>query len=196
VPPVGRGARFPPPHPLWLALSLWLQYLVRPPLNSILSSFPRITKLLEDEVEQDEVFWNQDALKEDEEDDNYEEEQDAGDEFDSDFGEDESEPDDEPEKEVRERLPIKKRLIFPGKTMKKINAKKKKKVVPKLEDDSKTDKYSDQQSPSKQTDIPDELETGEKTIRKSTRTSVIVRQAEREAIRAEKEATMKVVCPH
>jgi vacuolar protein sorting-associated protein 72 len=80
--------------------------------------------------------------------------------------------------------------------MKKINAKKKKKVVPKLEDDSKTDKYSDQQSPSKQTDIPDELETGEKTIRKSTRTSVIVRQAEREAIRAEKEATMKVVCPH
>jgi vacuolar protein sorting-associated protein 72 len=153
----------------------------------------RITKLLEDEVEQDEVFWNQDALKEDEEDDNYEEEQDAGDEFDSDFGEDESEPDDEPEKEVRERLPIKKRLIFPGKTMKKINAKKKKKVVPKLEDDSKTDKYSDQQSPSKQTDIPDELETGEKTIRKSTRTSVIVRQAEREAIRAEKEATMKPV---
>jgi hypothetical protein len=91
VPPVGRGARFPPPHPLWLALSLWLQYLVRPPLNSILSSFPRITKLLEDEVEQDEVFWNQDALKEDEEDDNYEEEQDAGDEFDSDFGEDVSE---------------------------------------------------------------------------------------------------------
>jgi vacuolar protein sorting-associated protein 72 len=77
--------------------------------------------------------------------------------------------------------------------MKKINAKKKKKVVPKLEDDSKTDKYSDQQSPSKQTDIPDELETGEKTIRKSTRTSVIVRQAEREAIRAEKEATMKPV---
>uniref|UniRef100_A0A0E0ART5 Vps72/YL1 C-terminal domain-containing protein n=1 Tax=Oryza glumipatula TaxID=40148 RepID=A0A0E0ART5_9ORYZ len=152
----------------------------------------RITKLLEDEVEQDEVFWNQDALKEDEEDDNYEEEQDAGDEFDSDFGEDESEPDDEPEKEVRERLPIKKRLIFPGKTMKKINAKKKKKVVPKLEDDSKTDKYSDQQSPSKQADIPDELETGEKIIRKSTRTSVIVRQAEREAIRAEKEATMKV----
>ncbi|XP_006659017.1 SWR1 complex subunit 2 [Oryza brachyantha] len=153
----------------------------------------RITKLLEDEAEQDDVFWNQDALKEEENDDNYEEEQDAGDEFDSDFGEDESEPDDdEPEKEVRERLPIKKRLIFPGKTMKKTNVKKKKKVVPKLEDDSKTDKSSDQQSPSKQADVPDELET-EKTIRKSTRTSVIVRQAEREAIRAEKEATMKPI---
>uniref|UniRef100_A0A0D9X3E0 Vps72/YL1 C-terminal domain-containing protein n=1 Tax=Leersia perrieri TaxID=77586 RepID=A0A0D9X3E0_9ORYZ len=152
----------------------------------------RITKLLEDEVEQDEVFWNQDALKEDENDDNYEEEQDAGDEFDSDFGEDEPEPDDEPENEVRERLPIKKRLLFPGKTMKKINAKKKKKVVAKPEDDSKTDKSPDQQRPSNQTDIPDELET-EKTIRKSTRTSVIVRQAEREAIRAEKEATMKPV---
>jgi vacuolar protein sorting-associated protein 72 len=78
----------------------------------------RITKLLEDEAEQDEVFWNQDALKDvgvapslppsfafsllgfffsfplfllpsqEEDDDNYEEEQDAGDEFDSDFGED------------------------------------------------------------------------------------------------------------
>ncbi|KAL5222237.1 hypothetical protein ABZP36_026950 [Zizania latifolia] len=151
----------------------------------------RITKLLEDDVEQDEVFWNQDALKEEDDDDNYEEEQDAGDEFDSDFGEDESEPDDEPEQEVRERLPIKKRLVFPGKTMKKINAKKKK-VVSKLEDDSKTDRSSDQPSPSKQADVPEELET-EKTIRKSTRTSVIVRQAEREAIRAEKEATMKPI---
>jgi vacuolar protein sorting-associated protein 72 len=90
----------------------------------------RITKLLEDEIEQDEVFWNQDALKDvgcspplflpfswaaaahgelrdccccaciylqflsahvlllspqEDNDDNYEEEQDAGDEFDSDF---------------------------------------------------------------------------------------------------------------
>lgn len=74
--------------------------------------------------------------------------------------------------------------------MKKVNAKKKK-VIPTLEDEGKTDKSSDKPSPSKQADIPDELET-EKTIRKSTRTSVIVRQAEREAIRAEKEATVKV----
>ncbi|XP_025820955.1 SWR1 complex subunit 2 [Panicum hallii] len=144
----------------------------------------RITKLLEDEIEQDEVFWNQDALKDEDNDDNYEEEQDAGDEFDSDFDRYESGPDDEPEKEERERLPIKKRLMFPGKTLRKTNAKKKKKVTPKLEDDKP--------SPSTQADFPDELET-EKTIRKSTRTSVIVRQAEREAIRAEKEATVKPI---
>ncbi|KAG2576083.1 hypothetical protein PVAP13_6NG001000 [Panicum virgatum] len=143
----------------------------------------RITKLLEDEIEQDEVFWNQDALKDEE---NYEEEQDAGDEFDSDFDRVESEPDDEPEKEERERLPIKKRLMFPGKTLRKTNAKKK--VIPKLEDDTKADKPS----ASTQAYVPDELET-EKTIRKSTRTSVIVRQVEREAIRAEKEATVKPI---
>jgi len=78
--------------------------------------------------------------------------------------------------------------MFPGKTLRKTNAKKK--VIPKLEDDTKADKPS----ASTQADVPDELET-EKTIRKSTRTSVIVRQAEREAIRAEKEATVKV-CIH
>ncbi|GJN39938.1 hypothetical protein PR202_gb29092 [Eleusine coracana subsp. coracana] len=150
----------------------------------------RITKLLEDEIEQDEVFWNQDALKDEEHDDNYEEEQDAGDEFDSDFGEDESEPDDDPEKEVQERLPIKKRLVFPGKTLRKTNTKKKK-VTPKQEDDTKTENATDKPSPSRQADAPDEFEA-EKIIRKSTRTSVIVRQAEREAIRAEKEATAKV----
>ncbi|RCV29308.1 hypothetical protein SETIT_6G002500v2 [Setaria italica] len=150
----------------------------------------RITKLLEDEVEQDEVFWNQDALKDEEDDDNYEEEQDAGDEFDSDFDQDEPEPDDEPEKEERERLPIKKRLMFPGKTLRKTNVKKK--VTPKLEDDEKAAKSADKASPSTPADVPDELET-EKIIRKSTRTSVIVRQAEREAIRAEKEATAKPI---
>ena len=79
--------------------------------------------------------------------------------------------------------------MFPGKTLRKTNAKKKK-VIPKLEDDTKADKPS----ASTQADVPDELET-EKTIRKSTRTSVIVRQAEREAIRAEKEATVKA-CIH
>ncbi|TVU43860.1 hypothetical protein EJB05_10360 [Eragrostis curvula] len=149
----------------------------------------RITKLIEDEDEHDEAFWNQDALKDEENDDNYEEEQDAGDEFDSDFGQDESEPDDDPEKEVQERLPIKKRLVFPGKTLRKTNVKKKKKVTPKLEDDEKS---TDKPSPSRQADAPDEFET-EKIIRKSTRTSVIVRQAEREAIRAEKEATAKPI---
>ncbi|XP_037460967.1 SWR1 complex subunit 2-like [Triticum dicoccoides] len=155
----------------------------------------RITKLVEEEVELDEAFWGQEALKEDEEDDNYQEEQDAGDVFDSDFDEDEPQPDDDPEKEVSERLPIKKRLVFPGKTMKKMKAKKKKKKnkVIKLEDDEGIDdKNPDKTTSSKQSDVPDEWES-EKTIRKSTRTSVIVRQAEREAIRAEKKATAKPI---
>nr|CAC20594.1 stress responsive gene 6 protein, Srg6 [Hordeum vulgare subsp. vulgare]CAC20595.1 stress responsive gene 6, Srg6 [Hordeum vulgare subsp. vulgare] len=168
----------------------------------------RITKLVEEEVENDEAFWGQDALKEDEEDDNYQEEQDAGDVFDSDFDEDvrsllllrpicsigEPQPDDDPEKEVSERLPIKKRLVFPGKTMKKMKAKKKKKKNKfiKLEDDDIDDKAPDKTTSSKQSDVPDEWES-EKTIRKSTRTAVIVRQAEREAIRAEKQATAKPI---
>jgi hypothetical protein len=80
--------------------------------------------------------------------------------------------------------------MFPGKTLRKTNTKKKK-VTPKLEDDTKTEMAIDKPSASTQPDAPDECGT-EKTIRKSTRTSVIVRQAEREAIRAEKEATAKV----
>jgi len=48
----------------------------------------RLTKLLDDEIEEDELFWNQDALKEEEEDDNYQEEPEIADEFDSDFDED------------------------------------------------------------------------------------------------------------
>lgn len=64
-------------------------------------------------------------------------------------------------------------------------------MTPKLEDDEKPEKSTDKPSPSRQADAPDEFET-EKIIRKSTRTSVMVRQAEREAIRAEKEATAKV----
>lgn len=80
--------------------------------------------------------------------------------------------------------------MFPGKTLRKTNVKKKK-ATPKPEDGTKADKSADKPSSSTQADIPDELEA-EKAIRKSTRTSVIVRQAEREAIRAEKEATAKV----
>nr|CAD1838485.1 unnamed protein product [Ananas comosus var. bracteatus] len=57
---------------------------------------------------------------------NYEEEPEAVDEFDSDFDEDEPDPDDEAENEAEERLkPVKKRLIFPGKSMPKKKGKKK-----------------------------------------------------------------------
>jgi hypothetical protein len=48
----------------------------------------RLSKLLDDEVQQDELFWSQDALKEEDEDDNYQEEAEIADEFDSDFDQD------------------------------------------------------------------------------------------------------------
>lgn len=163
----------------------------------------RMNKLLDDKIEEDEAFWNQDALREEENDEEYEEEPEVADEFDSDFDEDEPEPDDEEAENDavdRERRP-KKRLIFPGKQIPK---KKKKKDISKLEeslnDDNKRDlsksedssdeeKNSEQPAPD-QGEVRDEVE-GERTVRKSTRTAVIVRQAERDAIRAALQATMK-----
>lgn len=90
----------------------------------------------------------------------------------------------------------KKRLIVPGKQSAK---KKKKKVLSKLEVVSKDGndgeiEMTDQMSAEKQHhihDVPEDGE-GERIIRKSTRTAVINRQAEREAIRAALQATMKV----
>lgn len=76
----------------------------------------------------------------------------------------------------------KKRLIYPGKTLAK---KKKKKVLSNLERVTKDEKTSPESI------VPDDLEA-ERIVRKSTRTSVIVRQAERDAIRAALQATMKV----
>lgn len=167
----------------------------------------RISKLLDDEIEEDEAFWNQDALKEEENDDEYEAEPEVADEFDSDFDEDEPEPDDEGaenEADARERRP-KKRLIFPGKQLPK--KRKKKKDISKLEESlndenkkdlSKSDDSSDDEKNSEQPATPDhgyardEVE-GERTVRKSTRTAVIVRQAERDAIRAALQATMKPI---
>ncbi|KAE9601009.1 hypothetical protein Lal_00008093 [Lupinus albus] len=145
----------------------------------------RLTKLLDDEAQEDDLFWNQDALKEDENDDNYEEEGEVADEFDSDFDQDEPEADEEPQNDADERLPKKKRLIFPGKTLAK---KKKKKVLSKLESSPKEGK---QPTGEEQQDVPDDTE--ERIVRKSTRTSVIVRQAERDAIRAALQATMKPI---
>ncbi|CAN1767934.1 SWR1 complex subunit 2 [Linum perenne] len=152
----------------------------------------RMTKLLDDEVEEDETFWNQDALKEDENDDNYQEEAEAPDEFDSDFDDDEPEPDNEAENEAMERRPPRKRLIFPGKTLPK---KKKKKDLSKLDNEpsSKDEKPNEQTTTTPEHhDVPDEVEE-ERVVRKSTRTSVIVRQAERDAIRAALQATMKPI---
>ncbi|KAJ6819531.1 SWR1 complex subunit 2 isoform X3 [Iris pallida] len=151
----------------------------------------RMTKLIDEEVEEDEMFWNQDALKEEENDVNYEEEPEIADVFDSDFEEDEPEPDDEAETIVEDRLPLKKRLIFPGKTLRK--KKNKKKVLSKLEKDPEAETSSEKtKSTTERQDNAEDAEV-ERTVRKSTRTSVIVRQAERDAIRAALQATMKPI---
>ncbi|KAK4431165.1 SWR1 complex subunit [Sesamum alatum] len=152
----------------------------------------RMTKLLDEEIEEDEVFWNQDALKEDENDEEYEEEGEVADVFDSDFDEDEPEADEEVENEPDERRTTK-RLIYPGKPpAKKKKKTKKDKVLSKSESAPKDEKTPDQSTPSEHNDAPDDAEV-EKIVRKSTRTSVIIRQAERDAIRAALQATMKPI---
>lgn len=78
-------------------------------------------------------------------------------------------------------------MSFPGKQLPK---KKKAKVVSEP-DSSETNPEQSKSTPQEDHDVPDETEV-EKTTRKSTRTSVIVRQAERDAIRAALQATMKV----
>ncbi|KAG2699154.1 hypothetical protein I3760_07G179500 [Carya illinoinensis] len=149
----------------------------------------RMTKLLDDEVEEDELFWNQEALKEEENDINYEAEPEVADEFDSDFDEDEPEPDEEVDNDADDRTRKKKRLIFPGKPVPK--KKKKKKDLSKLEAGTKDEKPTQKSASPEHHDVPDD--NGERTVRKSTRTSVIVRQAERDAIRAALQATMKPI---
>ena len=84
------------------------------------------------------------------------------------------------------RTRTKKRLIFPGKPVPK--KKKKKKDLSKLEADPKDEKQTQNSITPEHHDVHE----GERTVRKSTRTSVIVRQAERDAIRAALQATMKV----
>ncbi|KAI3458719.1 hypothetical protein Pfo_015382 [Paulownia fortunei] len=151
----------------------------------------RMTKLLDEEIEEDELFWNQDALKEEENDAEYEEEGEAADVFDSDFDEDEPEADEEVENEPDERTRTKKKLIFPGKLPTKKKKKKKNKVISKSESAPKDEKTPEQLTPEHH-DVPDDAEA-EKIVRKSTRTSVIIRQAERDAIRAALQATMKPI---
>lgn len=152
----------------------------------------RMTKLLDDELEEDDNFWNQEALKEEEDDTNYQEEGEAVDLFDSDFDEDEPEPDGEVDNDKEAREPKKKRLVYPGKPS--ANKKNKKKVLSKLGKpaDDQTLSPTQESSPRDHHDTGDDLE-GEKSVRKSTRTSVIVRQAEREAINAALQATARPI---
>ncbi|PHT81005.1 SWR1 complex subunit 2 [Capsicum annuum] len=151
----------------------------------------RMTKLLDDELEEDELFWNQEALKDEENDVEYEEEGEAVDVFDSDFDEDESEPDEEGENEPVDRTLKKKRLIYPGKP----SAKKKKKMknlTKSGKEPQENEEALDPSTPSEHHDTHDDTEA-ERTLRKSTRTAVVVKQAEREAIRAAMQATAKPV---
>ncbi|KAB2595061.1 SWR1 complex subunit 2-like [Pyrus ussuriensis x Pyrus communis] len=142
----------------------------------------RMTKLLDEEIEEDEMFWNQEALKE-------EAEPEVADKFDSDFDEDEPDPDEGAENnDADERVRTKKRLIYPGKQSSKKKMKKKK-VISELESKDGNEKSS---HPEQLQDAPEEAEA-ERTVRKSTRTSVVVRQAERDAIRAALQATMKPI---
>ncbi|CAN4106913.1 unnamed protein product [Withania somnifera] len=172
----------------------------------------RMTKLLDDELEEDELFWNQDALKDvcsfhnmlihfsfcvcllqlqpAENDIEYEEEGEAVDVFDSDFDEDEPEPDEEGENEPDDRTRTKKRLIYPGKPSAK-KKKKKKNLTKSAKEPQENEEATDPSTPSEHHDAHDDTEA-EKTIRKSTRTAVIVKQAEREAIRAALQATTKM----
>ncbi|GAU13774.1 hypothetical protein TSUD_82830 [Trifolium subterraneum] len=154
----------------------------------------RLSKLLDDEVQQDELFWGQDALKEEAEDDNYQEEPEIADEFDSDFDQDEPEPDEEQQSQVDadERMNKKKRLVYPGKTLAK-KKKKKKKTLSTLDDSSKIDDDENDNNNNKKPSVAEDDDAKEIMIRKSTRTSVIVRQAERDAIRAAIQATSKPV---
>lgn len=149
----------------------------------------RMNKLVDEEIEEDDEFWNQDALKDEEDDTNYVEEKEVADVFDSDFDEDEPEPEEEAENEPDERKRPKKRLAFPGKQLPK---KKKKKVVSEPDSSNEEEANVDQSTPQEDHEVPDDTEV-EKTTRKSTRTSVIVRQAERDAIRAALQATMKPI---
>lgn len=145
----------------------------------------RMTKLLDEEIEEDELFWNQDALKEEEVDDEYEEDPEIVDKLDSDFSEDDSEPEEETENEADERTQTKKRLISPGKTSSKDNNKKR--AVSKIEEPSKDEAATDHSTPPEHHDTPDDTEV-ERTEKKSTRTSAVVREAERDVIRSHNEA--------
>ncbi|EFJ14379.1 hypothetical protein SELMODRAFT_446016 [Selaginella moellendorffii] len=138
----------------------------------------RLTKLLDDEVEADNSFWGQEAFKEENNDKEYQEEAEEVDEFDSDFDQDEGP---ESENEVKEEKEVvKKKRKFP---YKKPGADKKKKSVSfLLKNVARTDKPKPKKkAPPRPSDQEDGDGESERIIRKSTRVSVVARQAERAA---------------
>lgn len=152
----------------------------------------RMSKLLDEELETDEQFWGQDAFREEENDVLYQDEGEVADEFDSDFDDDEPEPDEEVADD-EDRRPVKKRKLIQGKTPFKKKIKRKGfvslKTVPETAEGST---HESKPSQSKHQETPGDPE-GERTVRKSTRTAVIVRQAERDALRAALQSSMKPI---
>lgn len=164
----------------------------------------RMTRLLDDEVEADEQFWNQEAFQEAVEDLEYEEEGEVEDVFDSDFDEEEAVSDGEPGEE--EKRPKQKRKLPPGskKTVKKSKLPKAARNLTALEEAVEAAADGQGASPRKSTkkhkgqmeieQLGGSLE-GDTSVqnerRKSSRTAVVVKAIEREAVRAAQ--TPKVV---
>jgi len=161
---------------------------------------------VDEEVEADEEFWNQDAFKEDDADNEYKEELEFDDEFDSDF-DDEEEGSDGGEADEEERHPTRRRKLPPGRKpfKKAASSGTSKKGVSFVEEAAAAAAAGDTPvslvKPARQIihqQSPDDKENGEtlavdgdgeRTVRKSTRTAVIVKQAEREALRVALQAT-------
>ena len=82
------------------------------------------------------------------------------------------------------RTQTKKRLTSPGKTSSKNSHKKR--AVSKIEESSKDEASTDHSTPPEHHDTPDDTEV-ERTEKKSTRTSAVVREDERDVIRSHNE---------
>ncbi|CAM6085282.1 unnamed protein product [Calypogeia fissa] len=181
----------------------------------------RMSKLLDEEAEADDEFWNQDAFKDAADDNEYAEEDEEADVFDSDFDEDEPDEEEE-EQDDDERRPTKKRKLPPGSKHEKRKEEKKKKKQEKKEkkEASKKSKsfQKDKVSFEMHTPVGDTSqavpslpivsqmsqfqENGETiqdadgepvSIRKSTRTAVVIKQAEREAHQAALQALSRPI---
>ncbi|KAL2653335.1 hypothetical protein R1flu_021463 [Riccia fluitans] len=168
----------------------------------------RLSKLLEDELEADEEFWNQKAFQEEAEDNEYEAEPEEADVFDSDFDEDEPEEDEGDEYEGDRRPEKKKRKLFAGKPDKKKADKKKKSITKKSVSslveiaasvaDGGGAQYASTKPPlppkpvavASESNVDSEAAQG---VRKSSRMAVVVKQAEREAQQAALQALAKPV---
>lgn len=158
----------------------------------------RTANLLDEEVEADDEFWNQEAFKDDVEDNEYAAEDEDADVFDSDFDEDDSDE----EEEVEEQL-TKKRKLPPEDHLEKKNKERNGSTegvdtahvasggdlshsalnLPDL-----SQKSHHQENGESTLDVE-----GERSVTNPTSTAVVIKQAEREAHEAALEALSKPV---